>query len=1031
MLDPTTIEIVDGLGDSFDVTDVDEFSDPNLGGDRTRLSTLALLLSPTDVTLQATEDIIVNASLQPSPGLSLAAEAGRDIIVNRLINTTDANVRLEAGQDIIFSNALGTIFSDGGQVSLTAGNNVLLENGAVIDTSVLFGSSPQSGSITLNTTSLEMRSGGQLITNNRSGINNGGNITIRASGPISLEGPSTGILSGIDPGFTGQGGTIDIQAQSLSLLDGAQIQTLLALDLFGFGGASGNAGNIKISAPDFVRIDGTSANGFSSGLFASSERGAIGDAGTITVETGAFTVSGGALVNTASFNSGNGGEISITSNSFAAVGGGQLLSLSLLGDGGDVVVDSQGDISLSGSDPDYLNRVATFDADVVNNPSASSGIFPNSLNNGNTGDVLLKAKGQISLLDSAFITSTTFGSGNAGNITLEAGQAISLSQQSSLSSRVEQGATGAGGLIVLQAPQLSLSNGGAVSVSTSGTGNAGNIAIAADDILLTSDGSLLALVNQPGSGQGGRIKIESQRLSLVNGGFISAATFGSGPGGEVDITASASLNLSGALENSGIVTDTTGSGTAGSIRINAGQLIAESGSNISTSTSDSGNAGNLILNIDGDVAVSGLSTITTQVNALATGRGGTMTINSNDFSIQDGARVVSGTLGFGAAGDLNLTATGDVSLAGANSLLSTQAQSTGDAGALNLQARTLTVRDGTQVATGTFADGNGGNLTVKADEISLAGQGSSLVTQTNGTGSAGNLTIAADTLSLSDRANLSLRSRGTGRAGNLDVEAQLLSLNQSEIVTESEIGNGGDINLNIQTALAPSNGSLISTTAGNSQNPGSGGNIEIDVPFVIGLLDENSDIVANAFNGSGGNITINADAILNFQRQDESNINTLRANTSNDISASATLGTPGILDLAGLNIDPSQGTNTLPTNLLAPADQVSRRCAAERVAGTGQGEFYITGRSGLPIRPGDAPTSRYSTGTITTTSDVQKLTATSPEASNPTLTEAGSWQHDRQGNIQLIASSLPLEVESTVHCKQSSPAALSPVNSES
>jgi large exoprotein involved in heme utilization and adhesion len=70
-------------------------------------------------------------------------------------------------------------------------------------------------------------------------------------------------------------------------------------------------------------------------------------------------------------------------------------------------------------------------------------------------------------------------------------------------------------------------------------------------------------------------------------------------------------------------------------------------------------------------------------------------------------------------------------------------------------------------------------------------------------------------------------------------------------------GEGVNITLSIQHSLQLRNSSAISTRPGTeASGGGNGGNIHITTPLVIAITSENSDITANAFAGSGGNINL-------------------------------------------------------------------------------------------------------------------------------------------------------------------------------
>jgi large exoprotein involved in heme utilization and adhesion len=106
---------------------------------------------------------------------------------------------------------------------------------------------------------------------------------------------------------------------------------------------------------------------------------------------------------------------------------------------------------------------------------------------------------------------------------------------------------------------------------------------------------------------------------------------------------------------------------------------------------------------------------------------------------------------------------------------------------------------------------------------------------------------ASGAIDLDNRAEITTLSLGSG--GTIDLTAKVLHLKNATINTQTASGNGGEIFLNVSNATLLCDRSLLSTEA---RSLGNGGDIRIRSPFIVGL--ENSDIIANAFAGRGGNI---------------------------------------------------------------------------------------------------------------------------------------------------------------------------------
>jgi hypothetical protein len=135
-------------------------------------------------------------------------------------------------------------------------------------------------------------------------------------------------------------------------------------------------------------------------------------------------------------------------------------------------------------------------------------------------------------------------------------------------------------------------------------------------------------------------------------------------------------------------------------------------------------------------------------------------------------------------------------------------------------------------------------------------------------------------LTMNSGAVISSASTGTGGAGNINLTiADKLESRNSTITTESTQADGGDItitNTGFLTYLI--NSSITATVGGGPQT--TGGNIRINSPYVV-LKD--SHVIANAYEGKGGNIGITADTYL--------------ADWTSTVSASSALGISGQVDI--------------------------------------------------------------------------------------------------------------------------------------
>lgn len=523
-----------------------------------------------------------------------------------------------------------------------------------------------------------------------------------------------------------------------------------------------------------------------------------------------------------------------------------------------------------------------------------------------------------------------------GNVTLEGGFV------SAAGGRVELGSVSGNSLISLSP----VSNG--LVLGYDGVQNFQDIRL--------SQGSLVR-ANEPE----GSVTITAGQLTLQDGAQISTTTFGTGDAGDLTVRASKSVELRGSTlggQPSGLFArvDSGAEGTGGNLTIETGRLTVQDGAIISTSTDGSGQAGNLTIRASESVELSGTgadgsrSGVFAEVNQGAEGHGGTITINTGRLTVRDGADLSTSTLGNGNAGDLTINASESMEVAGSGSNLFAQVApgAQGDGGAMSINTRRLTVRDGAELNTTTFGDGDAGNLTIFASEsVNLNGGELFASTESSATGDGKNLTINTRELIVQNGATVNVRSRGAGQAGNLNITARSIELNRGTLIAETASGKGGNIALNVQDLLLLRNGSQISTNAGTPDTPGEGGNITINAPdaFILAVPIENSDITANAFGRQGGRVSITVQDIFGIQPRDN-------LTPDSDITASSDIGINGEIIIQKLSFDISRGLVELPQEVINPEDSIASRCSTARRRTPSR--FVDTGRGSLPPNPIDA-----------------------------------------------------------------------------
>jgi len=436
---------------------------------------------------------------------------------------------------------------------------------------------------------------------------------------------------------------------------------------------------------------------------------------------------------------------------------------------------------------------------------------------GEPGWIALRAD-TIRLREGSTIASTTTSDRPSGNIEIQAGR---LEITSSGTRENPVGPTG-------------------ISSDSRGVGNAG--AILLDVGALVMDGPVFITSDGFSIGNGGRIAIMADTVSMMSGALIASQTFGNGTGGEISIHAGSLLVGFESLIQSdtgapGGFPDFDG-GAGGSILLDVGSLVVRDTGQVRASTFTRGNAGAISVLAD-SVRIENSGLITSE--SFSGGRAGSIDIATRSLVI-DG-------------GEISTTAQGGCVLEGCDP--------GGDAGDIVIDAGTLTVggRDGLsgQIASDTFTDGRAGSITIRADNVQL--QPDSRIAssaQFGSSGDAGSIEIAARTLAM-DIASISSSANGTGSAGRIAITADSILVDRLSAITSAaglDAGGAGTIALS-GGRIRIDHGSLVSSSTFGS-GPGGG------VAIVADRLEvaEFSQILSSTFgSGDGGQVKIAAGAI--------------------------------------------------------------------------------------------------------------------------------------------------------------------------
>ena len=270
--------------------------------------------------------------------------------------------------------------------------------------------------------------------------------------------------------------------------------------------------------------DSVALSGSGSGIFSDTQGTAR--SGDVALYAKTVILTEGAVIQTgSSFNTGPGGNVTIVTDSVDISGEARILSLSAIGDAGQVAI--------------------TADALTMNNVSIES----STSSSGRGGNVELNV-GTVSLSNGAKINSSTSDTGRAGDITMNVGR-LSLADGSEISSASI-------GTEAITDP---------VDGTIRAPGTAGNVVITAAG-RFTSDASKIATSAE--ANHGGDVSITAHSVELSNGTLITA---NSNAPLEVKETV---------LINGQLVEQVVGDGNAGNISVRSGSTFVMTNSSMTT-----------------------------------------------------------------------------------------------------------------------------------------------------------------------------------------------------------------------------------------------------------------------------------------------------------------------------------------------------------------------------------------------------------------------------------------------------------------
>jgi filamentous hemagglutinin family protein len=639
-----------------------------------------------------------------------------------------------------------------------------------------------------------------------------GDIEIDVTKNIEVGGNKPSFIKNeVSENSVGDAGNISIKTQTLNINNQSQIQSSTR--------GNGNGGNISITADE---IDQTSNGNINTNVLdktiATNRQG-----GNITIDTRRLSLRDNASISADTHGSGRGGNLTIKVVNLEALEGGSILANTFgKGTGGTLSIVATSLIRLDNGSSNPYNR---------------SGISASAYNTGNAGDLTITTN-TLQMIGDSYLSTGTVGKGKAGNLSIfanksidldgsskifaatfvDSGQAgnlsittdtLQLKDGSQISASIYLDGSGNAGNLNVNAHTLQLKDGSQILTSTSrGSGNAGNLTVNAhtveiDGELPKTDGGatssgLFAQVEKDGRGNGGTLRLNTQKLSVSNGGKVQAATFGKGNAGnlfikadEIDVFNSPGVTSKQPTSiNAGVGFDPQGNvdkqgnpvyaqGNAGNLAIDTRRLSIRNGASISSDTQGKGNGGQLAITATESVVVLGAgSTLTVGVGSGAVGNGGELKLKTPQLVVTDGGTISTSSAGTGTAGKLRI----DANTIDLDRGAITAETRSGKGGNIELNASDyLLIRDNSRIsATAGTAQkgGDGGNIQIITPFI-IALPGNNDITANAYTGNGGKVTILSNGL-------MGIVYREKGRE----------SQSTNDITASSTFGQDGKVEIN-------------------------------------------------------------------------------------------------------------------------------------------------------------------------------------------------------------------------------------------
>jgi filamentous hemagglutinin family protein len=652
-----------------------------------------------------------------------------------------------------------------------------------------------------------------------------------------------------------------------------------------------------------------------------------GDVPDIRVNAKSLTMSGvTAEIQSIRFGPGKAADVSITADNVLIANGAAIEVLNFFqGPGGSLTVTTD-DLVVDGGF--NFSEFTGLSSQALFHPGYLAFSVDPALYTGDAGTITVNASNSVTLRNVASISASSFAFGSGGGVTVNT-KDLSLNIFGLITAESTLGGP-AGNVEINASGQVNLATFSQISSTTSGSGTGGNVVVnAGQSTTVSSTSGIFASTVPPNQDLLDFFASNFALLGITDWaslqGFVTSISGIPNPG---------IFDVLGVLRAVGLLSfpdSTLIPGNGGAISMTTPLLTVDTGGAVSSSTGWDGNAGQVVGNVDSLVVENGgeirtrsgfFDPVSGEVSAVGVGNAGSVTFNAQDSITISGGSMSTTTIGDGNAGDISLTAN-QVAIQNGGGV-------TSESG--------VTINGNPLVGSG-----NAGIVTIMAtgpSTLTLSGAGSEVSTTTRGAGAGGSISLnSAGNVEISSGGSVSADSlsedpAAAGATGDITITAgNSITLSDASISTKAAQADGGTIKLTAPNTVQLTDSEI--TTSIFSESGANGGNINIDPDFVLLI---NSQIIANAFAGQGGNIQITAG-------------NFIPSGSSTVVQASSQLGVQGSVQIKSPENNVAGSISQLPQSIVDVSGLLPESCAARHAGGRALSSFVVAGRGGLPTNP--------------------------------------------------------------------------------